>query len=151
MENHHLPENREPLEKVQNPPGTTTKKANIKTTLLDSFLNKNTNQLVLKQGTLETVDSYSTVPIHVYTDGSAFKATINDDGAGILLKYPDGTKSKYSTPCGKYCSNYVAEIQAMNKAVEILNSEFTNNAQHPENIVIFTDSLSALQDLESNY
>ena len=72
-------------------------------------------------------------------------------GNGVLLKYPDGTKSKYSAPCGKYCSNYVAEIQAMNKAVEILNSEFTNNAQHPVNIVIFTDSLSARQDLESNY
>ena len=39
----------------------------------------------------------------------------------------------------------------MNKAVEILNSEITNNAQHPENIVILTDSLLALQYLESNY
>ena len=98
MEKHQLPENREPLEKVQNnPPGTTTKKANIKTTLLDSSLNKNSNPLVLKQGTLETVDSYSSIPIHVYTDGSAFKATINA-GAGVLLKYPDGTKTKYSTP-----------------------------------------------------
>ena len=95
MEKHHLPENREPLQKVQNnPPGTITEKANINTTLLTLVLNKNTNPLILKQGTLETVDSYSCVPIHVYTDGSAFKATINA-GAGVLLKYPDGTKSKY--------------------------------------------------------
>ena len=74
MEKHHPPENREPLQKVQNnPPGTITGKAKIKTTLLDSSLNKNTNPLVLKQGTLETVDSYSTVPTHVYNDGSATK------------------------------------------------------------------------------
>jgi len=53
---------------------------------------KYTAPLVLKQGTLETVDSYSSASIHVYTDGSAFKATINI-GAGILLKYLDGTKS----------------------------------------------------------
>ena len=46
MEKHHLPENREPLEKVQNnPPGTTTKKANIKTTLLDSSLNRTPTHL----------------------------------------------------------------------------------------------------------
>ena len=43
----------------------------------------------------------------------------------------------------------VAELQAMNKAIQILSTEFTNDAQHPANIVIFTDSLSALQDLES--
>ena len=149
MEKHHLPENREPLKKVpDNPPGTEMKKADIRTNLLDPNLNKNSNPLTLKQGALETVDSYSNVPIHVYTDGSAFKATINA-GAGVLLKYPDGTRSKHSNPCGNYCSNYTAEIKAMNNAVHILSSEFASKDQQPANVVIFTDSLSALQDLES--
>ena len=35
-------------------------------------------------GLAETVNSYSTSAIHAYTDGSAFKATINA-GFGILL------------------------------------------------------------------
>ena len=96
---------------------------------------------------METVDSYSNVPIHAYTDGSAFKATINA-GAGVLLKYPDGSKTRSSTPCGRYCSNYIAEVKAMSIAVSTLDSQFTQNTQNPEDIVIFTDSLSALQDLE---
>ena len=149
MEKHHLPDNREPLQKIQNiPPGTTLRKAVIKTTLLDPSLNKNSDPLTLKQGSLETVDSYSNVPIHVYTDGSAFKATINA-GAGVLMKYPDGTKIKSSTPCGQYCSNYTAEIKAMDKAVDTLHSQFSDKVYPPSDIVVFTDSLSALQDLES--
>ena len=149
MEKHHLPENREPLEKVSNiPPGTTLRKAVIKTTLLDPNLNKNSDPLLLRQGTLETIDNYSSVPIHVYTDGSAFKATINA-GAGVLMKYPNGTRTRTSIPCGKYCSNYTAEIKAMDKAVSTMHSEYTEKTSIPEDIVIFTDSLSALQDLEN--
>ena len=67
------------------------------------------------------------------------------------MKYPDGTKTRTSFPCGQYCSNYTAEIKAMGKAVAILHSNFTDKAPHPDNIVIFTDSLSALQDLENIY
>ena len=145
---HHLPTNRKPLQKFQDiPPGTTIRKPNIKTNLLDKSLNKNSNPLELKQGTLETLDSYSDVPIHAYTDGSAFKATINA-GAGVLLKYPDGSKHRSATPCGKYCSNYIAEIKAMSIAASTFESQFSTNIQEPKDIVIFTDSLSALQDLE---
>ena len=147
-EKHHLPGNRKPLQKFQDiPPGTVLRKANIKTTLQDQSLNKNSNPLELKQGTLETVDSYSNVPIHAYTDGSAFKATINA-GAGVLLNFPDGSKTRLSDPCGRYCTNYTAEIKAMSNAVNTLDSHFSQNTQNQENIVIFTDSLSALQDLE---
>ena len=147
-EKHHLPENRKPLQKYQDiPPGTTLSKASIRTSLLDQSLNKNSNPLALKQGTLETVDSYSGVPIHVYTDGSAFKATINA-GAGVLIKYQDGSRMKISNPCGKYCSNYFAEIKAMDIAFSTLEDQFTDATQKPDNLVIFSDSLSALQDLE---
>ena len=149
MEKHHLPENRKPLQKVPDiPPGTSLKNATIKTSLLDPSLNKNSDPLTLKQGTLETVDIYSSTPIHVYTDGSAFKATINA-GAGVTIKYPNGTKTRTSLPCGRYCSNYTAEIKAIDKAITILHSNFTEIAPSPDDIVIFTDSLSALQDLEN--
>ena len=133
---HHLPEIREPLQKIQNnPPG----KANIITTILDFYLNKNTNPFDLKQGALETVDSYSSVPIHVDKDGSAFKATIIA-GAGVLLKRLDGTKYKYSTSCGKYISNNVAELMTINTAIQVIvSSEFTNLMSNiQEKIFIFT-------------
>ena len=59
MEKHHLPDNREPLQKVQTiPPGTILKKADIRTTLLNPSLSKQSNPLELKQGTLETIDSF---------------------------------------------------------------------------------------------
>ena len=149
MEKHHLPDNREPLQRVSDiPPGTVMRKAYIKTTLLDPSLNKGSNPLELKQGTLETVDSYSNVPIHVYTDGSAFKATINA-GAGVLIKYPDKSRERISTPCGNYCHNYTAEVKAMDAAITSLDSQF--KSKKPDDIVIFTDSLSALQDLEDTY
>ena len=97
-------------------------KPSIKTTLLDTSLNKNSDPLTLKLGALETVDSFSNVSINVYTDGSATRAT-TDAGAGVLLKYPDGTESKHSIPFGKYCSNYEAELLAINKAVNVLHSD----------------------------
>ena len=62
---------------------------------------------ILKLCAQETVNSYSRSAIHAYTDGSAFKATINA-GFGILLKYPDGSSSEYSDSCGINCSNYEA-------------------------------------------
>ena len=76
------------------------KNAVIKTTLLHPNLNKNSDPLLLQQEILETVDNYSSVPIHVYTDGSTFKATINAV-AGVFTKYPDGTKTRISLPYGK--------------------------------------------------
>ena len=64
------------------------KNTDIRTHLLDQNLNKNSNPLTLKQGALETVDSYSNVHMNVYIDGSAFRATINAV-MGVLLTYPE--------------------------------------------------------------
>ena len=76
------------------PPWQHLHQPKIVTSLLDKKITKEAEPNILKLCAQETVNSYSTSAIHAYTDGSAFKATINA-GFGILLKYPDGSSSEY--------------------------------------------------------
>ena len=46
------------------------------------------------------------------TDGSATDA-VKNGGAGAYVKFPEGEIQSASIPTGKYCSNYMAEIQAL--------------------------------------
>ena len=52
-------------------------------------------------------------------------------------------------PCGSFCSNYVAEQRAIDIAITHINQKFDTSPISTSNIVIFTDSLSTLQSLES--
>ena len=97
---------------------------------------------------METIDQYSKDWIHVYTDGSAFKATVNA-GYGAIVFHPDGQKDELSNPCGSFCSNFVAEKEAIARSISHLTDTFDRDPKKAQNIVIFTDSLSALQSLES--
>ena len=98
MEN--LPSERELERKFQNvPPWQHLHQPKIVTSLLDKKVTKEAEPNILKLCAQETVNSYSKSAIHAYTDGSAFKATINA-GFGILLKYPNGSSSEYSDSCG---------------------------------------------------
>lgn len=82
---------------------------------------------------------------HVYTDGSAVEA-VKNGGSGVYIRFPNGETSKLSFPGGRRCSNYNAEILAIKKAIEHLLSI----GQAKGSIVVFTDSLSALQALDNN-
>ena len=77
----------------------------IKTALLDTSVNKSTDQIILKLNTLETIDTYSSSSIHAYTDGSAFKGT-TFAGFGGYLKFPDNSKFEFNDACGTFCSNF---------------------------------------------
>ena len=48
-----------------------------------------------------------------------------------------------------FCSNFVAEKEAILKSVEHLTEVFDKKPRKAQDIFIFTDSLSALQSLES--
>ena len=130
------------------PPWENIKPPSIKTSLLDPAVNKETLPTLLKTCALETIDSYPASWIHIYTDGSAFKGT-TFAGYGILLKYPDGTFYEYSDACGTTCSNYEAEAIALTTATEIVHQQFELGERSPTNVVIFSDSKSALQALEN--
>ena len=147
-EKHHLPEEREPLQKFSVfPPGKNINIGHVRPYLIDPKITKNSDPNLLKITALETIDSYGTAKIQAYTDGSAFKATTNA-GAGVLLKFPDGSSLDSSIPCGKYCSNYVAEIKAIDHAITLISDNFTSCKKPPTDIVIFTDSQSALLQLQ---
>ena len=67
------------------------------TSIQNTSLNKSSNPLELKVGTVETIESYADTATHIYTDGSAFKATINV-GLGAYLIFPDRTSIEISAP-----------------------------------------------------
>ena len=54
---------------------------------------------------LKTVQEYPDNWIQVYTDGSAFKGTMNA-GYGVRIEYADKTSEEIFNPCGVFCSNY---------------------------------------------
>ena len=55
----------------------------------------------------------------------------------------------YSDACGRTCTKYDAEIKALRTAVELAHQSFELNEHSPKDIVIFTDSKSALQAIEN--
>ena len=147
-ENCHLPNEREPIQKVPVIPShTKLSLPEIKTTLNNKQINKKSDLLELKTTAEDTISEYPPDWIHVYTDGSAFKATINA-GYGVWIGFPDGTRKEISAACGSVCSNYEAEIKGILSAVEYLHSTFQTQPQKISHTVIFTDSKSALEALE---
>ena len=145
---HHLPTDRMQESRFsQTPPWEVNYIPEIRTSLLDNKIDKSTPQPILRTAAYETIDSYPSTSIQAFTDGSAFKATVFA-GFGVFLKFPDNSSYCLSEPCGNICSNYTAEIRAMITAVEKVQETFEKE-KTPEDLVIFTDSKSALQALES--
>ena len=129
------------------PPHLQILRPEIKQTLLESTT-KESNPLALKCSALETIDSYPSSWIHSYTDGSAFKATVNA-GYGSVINFPDGVKKEVFNSSGSFCSNYNAEQHAITSTANYITHMLDTNPTLITNIVIFTDSLSTLQKLES--
>ena len=55
--------------------------------------------------------------IHVYTDGSTTD-TVQDGGAGSLIYLPNGKTLKTASATGKYCTNYDAEVKALEQGAQ---------------------------------
>ncbi|MCP4271485.1 MAG: reverse transcriptase-like protein, partial [Gammaproteobacteria bacterium] len=146
---HHLPEERKQESKFSLlDPWSSIKMPNIKSHLIDPKIDKTADPNTLRLSALETIDSYPSSAIHAYTDGSAFKGT-TFAGYGVNLQFPDGHSIDFSDACGRTCSNYEAEIKALRTAVELAHQSFELTEHTPQDIVIFTDSKSALQALEN--
>ena len=64
-------------------------------------------------------------------------------GSGVYIRRSDGTTSSLSIPAGDLSSNHRAEVHALKAATELLIEEDCNQ----QNIVLLSDSLSALQSL----
>ena len=79
----------------------------------------------------------------ICTDGSAEDATCNG-GAGVNVKYPDGTDDRLSFATGLYSTNYKAETEALRAAAAHI--ENSPPLYHKE--VFLSDALSVLQALQ---
>jgi len=80
---------------------------------------------------------------HVFTDGSSEEA-VRQWSSGVYIRFPDRDKT-ISAPGGTLCSNYRAEVLAISTAAEYL----AECGKQLGNVVIFTDSVSTMQTLNS--
>ena len=147
---HHLPESRRLTSVVLKdlPPHMDLHAPEINTGIKGK-VSKKDDPVEILRASLETIDSYSDQWIHVYTDGSAFRGT-SKAGYGVLIHYPDGSSGELSGACGENASNYVAEIAAIETALDYIKNFFDTFPERKQSIVIFTDSMSALQGLEND-
>ena len=103
----------------------------------------------MKSIALETISSYPESAIHAYTDGSAVRA-IRNGGYGSVIKSPDMEDPiLLSGPCGAYCTNYDAEVVAIQKTLDSIHHHLEEGRFPPNDIVIFSDSQSAIQAVEN--
>ena len=109
-------------------------------------LNKRQDDNIKKQQTLAYIDEHYPHEswIHVYTDGSATNA-VQDGGAGSIIFLQGGQTIENSTATGKHCTNYSAEVKALEqgaKAVDDLTDQTSD-------VVFLTDSRSALDAIQN--
>ena len=149
-EKHHLPDQRKVTSAVLEdmPPNINLNPPEIRLTIKGNVSKKDDPTEILRAA-LETIDSYSDTWIHVYTDGSAFRGT-SKAGYGVLIHYPDGSSGKFSGACGEHASNYIAEIAAIETSLHYIKTYFQTFPARKQNIVIFTDSKSALDGLDND-
>ena len=95
--------------------------------------------------TLEMIEDryYEEAWTHIFTDGSASDA-VKNGGAGVYIQEVDGSTKVLAEPTGLYCTNYRAEVEALIIAAEEKSKDISKESQ----VVVFTDALSVLQDLE---
>ena len=150
QEKHHLPGSREPLQHYDKntPPFLELKRPKIRTSLNKEVSKKHSDPVELMVAGLKTVQDYPDEWIKVYTDGSAFKGTMNA-GYGVRIEHTDKTTEELYNPCGVLCSNYEAEALAIEAAIHQLQQQFTLSIERKQNVVIFSDSMSVLQALEN--
>ena len=81
--------------------------------------------------------------IHVYTDGFAADA-VQHGGAGSLIYLPNGQTLETASATRKYCTNYDAEVKALEQGAQAVIDLTDANS---ENVVFLTDSRSVLDSL----
>ena len=76
--------------------------------------------------------------IHVYTDA------VQDGGAGSFIYLPNGETLEATSATGKYCTNYDAEVKALEQGTQaVIDLTDTNS----EDVVFLTDSRALLDSL----
>ena len=146
-EKENFPKERQPLSIIpENPPHQILKRPSTHAKLSEAA-DKSTPQPILKVITYETIANYPEDIIHAYTDGSAVRATLNGV-YGSVIYTPNSDPMYLSGPCGAHCTNYEAEIIAIQQTLLNILELFENGTVEPTDIVIFSDSQSAILAIE---
>ena len=149
---YNLPENREQTESVPKeiPPHGQHCHPTIRIELIQETSKNKSDPIDLMVTAQRTIDTYpEDTWIHVYTDGSAKNGTTNA-GYGARIQHPDDSLTELHSPCGSLCSNYDAEALAIQMSICHLTSVFSHSTTKVRDTVIFSDSKSVLQALDSD-
>ena len=151
QERYQLPRNRQPERFVDKfpQPGVDFKTPTINLELKEKVTKQSSDLMTMQMTGLQTIQNYPDDCIHIYTDGSAHKGTVNA-GFGARIEFPDGSLEEIASPCGINCSNFEAEALAIESSIEKLFQIFTLQPDKINKIVIFTDAKSVLQALNSD-
>ena len=108
---------------------------------------ENQNDIIKRSLTLAMIDDIYPQEswIHVYTDGSATNAVANG-GAGVSISTPEGNKLEQAIATGYHCTNYAAEIKALEHAADKIKDIQSTYHQ----VAIYTDAKSVLEALNGD-
>ena len=95
--------------------------------------------------TIKEIDTPEESTISAYTDGSKSEEGV---GAGVVIYYGSNTIASLKVKLGYRCSNNQAELLAIYKALEIINS-LNKDRFNPQTAVIYTDSRVAIDSLHN--
>ena len=118
------------------------KSPGIKTWIKGNLSKKDDPVEILRASLLQTIDTYSDQWI-MCTRTVQFSGVLA--GYGVLIH---GSSADISGACGEQASNYDAEIAAIEINLDYIKTFFHTFPSRNQSIVIFTESLSALQGLE---
>ncbi|KAK7004200.1 chitinase [Biomphalaria glabrata] len=122
----------------------------VRKSLIDPEVNKKCTKTVLRNTARKTVAQYPADSIKVYTDGSTRENLgQKTSGYGVVVRFPGSTENDEILGACSGRSNYVAEMVAIQNAVEYIEERLNEKTAQPSPIVLFTDSLSSLQAIES--
>nr|KAI8732622.1 galactoside 2-alpha-L-fucosyltransferase 1-like [Biomphalaria glabrata] len=122
----------------------------VRKSLIDPEVNKKCTKTVLRNTARKTVAQYPADCIKVYTDGSTRENLgQKTSGYGVVVRFPGSTENDEILGACSGRSNYVAEMVAIQNAVEYIEERLNEETAQPSPIVLFTDSMSSLQAIES--
>ena len=122
----------------------------IRKSLIEPGVDKQSNDTLLKRVAQATIKSYPASTTTVFTDGSLIKVGgTTKAGYGAVVRFAGQTESdELVGPCCEG-SNYIAELTAIREALEYIEERVEEDATLAADVVIFTDSMSTLQAIES--
>nr|KAI8769030.1 colorectal mutant cancer protein-like [Biomphalaria glabrata] len=104
----------------------------VRKSLIDPEVNKKCTKTVLRNTARKTIAQYPADSIKVYTDGSTRENLgQKTSGYGVVVRFPGSIENDEILGSCSGKSNYVAEMVAIQKAVEYIEDDLTRKQHNP--------------------